>query len=195
MIGVILSLAVCISAPTVAPIPPQGAVVTDWFRRPGCSWCQGNRGVEFAIAAGTAVVSATPGTVAFVGPVGGVPYVVVRVAPHVVIPAMVEGLYAVYGGVGDPLVGKGDSVGAGQVLGRSRTWLYLGFRLGPRRDDRHLDPAPLLGMNRSRSRLVVRGGSGTSLQRRPNPWGHPEARPSTSTKQCSVLPPVVASAR
>jgi murein DD-endopeptidase MepM/ murein hydrolase activator NlpD len=196
MIGAIVALAVCITAPTVVPVPPETAVVTDWFRRPGCSWCQGNRGVEFALPEGTSVVvAATPGKVAFVGGVGGVPYVVVRIADEALAPAPPEGVYAVYGGVDGPSVRKGDRVGAGQMLGRSRAWLYVGFRLGPRRDDRHLDPAPLLGMSRSRSRLVVRGGSGTSLRGRPHPWGHPEARTSTSTKQCSVLPPVVASAR
>lgn len=170
-------------------------MVTDWFRRPGCSWCAGNRGLEFALPAGTPVVAATPGRVAFAGPVGGVPYVVVRIPEEILAPAPAEGLYAVYGGLDESLVAKGDAVGAGQVLGASRAWLYVGFRLGPRRDDRHVDPAPLLRLFRGRSRLVVPRGSGTSLSERPFRRVNPTERPSSTTHQCSVLPPVVASAR
>lgn len=195
MIAALAVLSVCITAPTVVPVPLESAVVTDWFRRPGCSWCSANRGLEMVLPGGLPVVASTPGRVAFVGPVGGVPYVVVRVASDVLDPAPSEGLYAVYGGIDDPAVGKGDPVGAGQVLGRSRPWLYLGFRLGPRRDDRHVDPAPLLGLFRGRSRLVVRGGSATNLSGRPSRRVIPAEQSSSTIHQCSVLPPVVASAR
>lgn len=195
MIAAVLVLSVCITSPSVLPVPPGSAVVTDWFRRPGCSWCSGNRGLEFSLPSGTPVVAATRGRVAFAGPVGGIPYVVVRIPDGILSPAPGEGLYAVYGGLDDVAVAKGDDVGTGQLIGLSRPWLYVGFRLGPRRDDRHVDPAPLLGLTRGRSRLVVPRGSGTSLSERPFRWVKPTERSSSTTRQCSVLPPVVASAR
>jgi murein DD-endopeptidase MepM/ murein hydrolase activator NlpD len=185
------ALSVCLAAPSQPPVSADSAKVIDWFRRPDCSWCSGNRGVEFALAPGTPVVASLPGRVAFVGPVGGLPYVVVRTDPDAVRPSVSEGLYAVYGGVGDPEVSKGGRVAIGQMLGRSRGYLYVGVRLGPRRDGRYLDPAPLLGMVRNRARLVVREPLGTSLRQRPRPWEGPR----NTHHQCSVLPPVVASAR
>ncbi len=175
-----LATVVCLATPAVVPV---AAPVVDWFRPPSCTWCAGNRGLEFAAEPGRRVVAPVSGTVAFVGPVGGVTYVVIRAAGG-------DGVNAVIGGIDAPSVGRGDEVTAGVMVGRAVGSLHLGFRIGPRREGRYVDPAPLLGLGRKPARLVAHDPAPVSLARRP---GHPIR--SSTQRHCSVLPPVVASAR
>jgi len=177
-----LAAVVCLASPAIVPV--EGRVV-DWFRSPACPRCAGNRGLEFVSVPGAAVVAPVAGEVAFSGPVGGVGYIVI-VADE---PA---GLNAVIGGVGDRTVAVGDAVAAGQRLGQASTWLFAGFRLGSRREAGYLDPAPLFGLGRRTARLVAPEPPPVSLRRRSNL----RIRSSfNNQRHCSVLPPVVASAR
>lgn len=171
----------CLGAPAVFPVEGR---VTDWFRPPSCARCAGNRGLEVSAAVGSLVVAPVEGSIEFVGPVGGVNYVVVAAGE----PA---GLRAVVGGVERVGVARGDFVTAGQRLGVVAAALFVGFRVGPRRENRYLDPAPLFGLTRRRARLVAPEPGPVSLPPRPS---HP-TRSEFPTRHCSVLPPVVASAR
>lgn len=176
-----LVAAVCLAAPAVFPVDGR---VTDWFRPPACGRCAGNRGLEVSAVGGSTVLVPVTGNVEFVGPVGGVNYVVVAVSGQ-------SGLRAVLGGVERVAVARGDLVTAGQRLGTAGGAMFVGFRVGPRRDNRYLDPAPLFGLSRRRARLVAPESDPVSLPPRPS---HP-TQPEFPTRHCSVLPPVVASAR
>ena len=183
--------AVCLVSQSVVPVAGH---VTDWFRRPDCGWCAGNRGLEFATEPGAPVHAPVGGTVSFAGPVGGVRYVVIKTAElKTDVAGADEPLFAVLGGVEpDPAaaIARGTEVGAGTPIGRATGWLFVGFRLGPRRDNRYLDPAPLLGIGRKSARLVAPDRLPVSLSRRPGSRTEPR-----NPYHCSALPPVVASAR
>ncbi len=118
-------------------VPPVRAAVVDPFRDPGCSYCPGNRGIEYEPPAGTAVTSAAAGTVSFAGSVANTLYVVVE---HL------DGYRTTYGRLASTSVRRGDMINSGHLIGVTTDRLFFGLRL---RDD-YLDPAPLLG------RIVVR---------------------------------------
>ncbi|MBU6241579.1 MAG: peptidoglycan DD-metalloendopeptidase family protein [Acidobacteria bacterium] len=172
----------CLATPAVVPV--EGRVV-DWFRPPGCAWCSGNRGLEIATTPGGAVVAPVTGTVEFAGPVGGVDYLVISAAEQPL-------LNVVIGGIEGGNVVAGEVVTAGQPIARARTWLYVGFRVGPRRDGRYLDPAGFFGLVRKPARLVAPDPPPVSLTWRSSLRVRPQ---TTHQRHCSVLPPVVASAR
>ena len=139
--------------PALAPLlaascllPPVNAPVVDAFREPSCTWCPGNRGLEYAVAADTAVRAAAAGRVTFRGTVAGVLYVVVEHA---------DGLRATYGRLASTELSTGSTVAQGAVVGRASNALYFGLRRG----DTYIDPAPLLGRLVHRWRLVPTDGS------------------------------------
>ncbi len=133
--------------------PPITAPVIDPFRAPACSYCPGNRGLEYQPATGSQVVAAAAGTVTFTGVVAGVRYVVV---------AQVDGRTATYGRLAVALPAVGTSVQPGQIVGRTTNRFFFGLRQG----DHYVDPAPLLGVLRYRPRLIP---NGDSAPRRPPP--------------------------
>jgi murein DD-endopeptidase MepM/ murein hydrolase activator NlpD len=135
-------------------LPPVSAPVADPFRDPGCEWCPGNRGLQYAAAAGTAVTAAAAGTVTFSGVVAGTRYVVIEHATG--------GLRATYGGLAATVLAAGDVVAAGAVVGRVGG---EGLHFGLRRGEQYVDPAPLLGRLVERPRLVPTDGT----PRRPAP--------------------------
>lgn len=212
MLSAVLAVVLCVA--TTAPAPVAGKV-TDWFRRPQCTWCAGNRGLEFAVGQNTPVRMAWPGTVTFVGPVGGVPYIVVEIDQLAAGIGPGSGgqlaapLYKVMGGVNGALVAPGEAVYPLQVVGDATQWFYVGLRLGSRVESNYLDPAVFFGLTRPRARLispsaarslVAQGESGSSL----SPWLSSRHRPhggmtgatnNSSTRHCTVSLPVVASAR
>ena len=177
------------SAPALAAPcwpPPTEARVSDPYRPPGCAWCPGNRGIEYATPAGTQVRSVAAGTVTFAGDVAGAVYVVVEVA---------NGWRLTYGNLAEREVDRGDTVVAGSMLGRTAGRLHLGLRdrveQGP---DAYLDPTPYLGEWRRRPRLIPTDGSPgraappPTLQCAPH-GGHAATRPvARGTRPDSIEP-------
>jgi len=212
MLSAVFAVVMCVA--NTAPAPVAGKV-TDWFRRPQCTWCAGNRGLEFVVGQNTPVRMSWPGIVTFVGPVGGVPYVVVEIDQVAagIAPErggqMVTPLYEVLGGVNGALVALGEAVNPLQVVGYAHQWFYVGLRLGSRAGGNYLDPAVFFGLTRPRARLVspsvarsfvAQGESGSSLSswlsssHRPHD-GMAGATNKSLTRHCTVSLPVVASAR
>lgn len=130
-------------------LPPVTAPIADVFRAPACQWCPGNRGLEYAVAAGEVVRAAAAGTVTFSGNVAGSFYLVIQHA---------DGLRATYGRLAGSRLAAGDTVPAGAVVGVSAGGLYFGLRRGDQ-DGQYVDPAPLLGRLVERWRLVPTDGS------------------------------------
>ena len=107
-------------------LPTQFAV-SDSFRAPTCTWCAGNRGIEYLTPPQAPVHSATSGVVTYVGSVAGTLYVVVRAA---------NGLLVTHGRLESAVVKAGDRVVVGFRIGNSSSGLYIGVR----RLGAYLDP-------------------------------------------------------
>jgi murein DD-endopeptidase MepM/ murein hydrolase activator NlpD len=126
--------------------PPVASPIVDPFRAPACTYCSGNRGLEYRPAPGSRVVAAAPGVVRFTGIVAGVRYVVVD---------QTDGRSATYGRLASSNVAVAVQVGRGDAVGTTTDRFYFGLRIG----DRYIDPAPFLGVLRYRPRLVPVDGS------------------------------------
>jgi murein DD-endopeptidase MepM/ murein hydrolase activator NlpD len=113
-------------------LPPVPARIVVPFQQPGCLWCPGNRGVDYATPAGTPARSAGAGTVSFAGPVAGAVWVTV---------AHTGGMLTSYGPLRALAVRRGAVVAAGDLLGTTAGSLHFGVRL----DGRYIDPELLLG--------------------------------------------------
>lgn len=100
---------------------PVHLPVVDGFRTPACTWCAGNRGIDYAAETGSAVASVVGGTVTYAGRVAGTGYVVVRSA---------RGVLVTHGGLVTISARRGDSVRAGDVVGGAGEGLYIGVRVG-----------------------------------------------------------------
>jgi len=107
-------------------LPTQFAV-SDSFRAPSCTWCAGNRGIEYLPPQQAPVHSAASGVVTYVGSVAGTLYVVVRAA---------NGVLVTHGRLESAVVKAGDRVVAGFRIGNSSSGLYIGVR----RLGAYLDP-------------------------------------------------------
>jgi murein DD-endopeptidase MepM/ murein hydrolase activator NlpD len=125
---------------------PDVGVVVDPFRAPACTWCAGNRGIEFGVDRNSRVNAAASGTVAFVGEVAGTLYVVVELP---------GGWRHTYGRLAGTRVVPGDVVIAGAEIARTATEFLFGLRVG----DVYTDPAPYLGELAGRARLVPVDGT------------------------------------
>ena len=138
-------------APSAAPPvicwrPPVDAPVADPFRTPACTWCPGNRGIEYVTVVGEPVRAVASGVVTFSGAVAGRRYVVVDVG---------DGYRVTFGDLGATGLRTGDAVVAGTTVGTASESLHLGVRHG----DTYVDPAPLIGRVVARPRLVPADGS------------------------------------
>ena len=107
-------------------LPTQFAVA-DAFREPSCTWCAGNRGVEYVTPPHAPVYSAASGEVTFSGSVAGSKYVVVRGR---------DGVLVTHGRLERVEVKAGDRVASGFRIGISSGALYIGVR----RSGVYLDP-------------------------------------------------------
>ena len=143
MIGMLASLALL--APNCYP-PPGTSPIVDRIRAPACSYCPGNRGLEYEPLAGSRVVAAAAGIVRFSGVVAGVRFLVVEQA---------DGRSATYGRLAAARIVVGTRVRQGDVVGSTSDRFYFGLRQG----DRYVDPALFLGALRHRPRLVPVDGS------------------------------------
>lgn len=143
-------------------ITPVPGPVIEPFVAPACSFCPGNRAIDFATRDVEPVRAPIAGVVHFVGMVGGRGYVTVRTELDLVT---VGGLDSFESGVI-----RGRTVRQGQVLGVARgpeDPVTLSRRAVTDAEV-YLDPTPLLGRlvgAGPRSRLVP--GDGT--RRRPGP--------------------------
>lgn len=122
---------------------PSHLAIVDDFRPPACTWCAGNRGIEFAVEPGTDVVSSADGWVTFAGRVAGTTYVVVRT---------VRGVLVTHGGLSGTSVRQGNRLVAGDTLGTAGDVLYIGVRIG----GRYVDPKSCT-FTRGRPRAVLVG--------------------------------------
>lgn len=140
-------------------IPPVDAPVVEPFVAPACSYCPGHRTIDFASTTthGTTthnvtVVAPIAGRVTFAGEVAGRRFVSVRSGDHTVT----------VGGLGSVVVTAGDTVAAGEAVGRGTT--TGGVTLSMRRDagqptEEYLDPAPFLARRIGRARLIPTDGT------------------------------------
>ncbi len=133
-------------------LPPVVGRVTDPFRPPGCPYCPGNRGLEYATTPGRPVIAAANGSVGFAGSVAGVRYVVIE---HT------GGYRTTYGRLASITVRSGSPVRAGETLGTTGPATYFGLRRG----EIYLDPAPHLARVTPQPRLIPLDGR----DRRPPP--------------------------
>lgn len=107
-------------------LPVQREVV-DRFRPPLTRWGAGNRGWEFDTTEGDPVVAVASGEVFFAGPVAG---------RGVVTLDHGGGLLSSVTGLAEVLVLRGQTVRAGQLIGRAQRGLHLGVRV----DGAYVDP-------------------------------------------------------
>ena len=126
-----------------ALVLPTQFAVTDSFRPPTCTWCAGNRGIEYATTPGAPVHSSASGEVTFVGSVAGTLYVVVR---------STNGVLVTHGRLASTQVSAGDRVSAGFRIGTSSGALYIGVR----RLGAYLDPTTCVASAKNPSGLRPR---------------------------------------
>ena len=150
-----IALGVCLAL-------PSNATVVDPFRAPECARCAGNRGIEYAVPANAVVRSGLRGEVVFVGMVANVRYVVVRASAN-------PQVRVTYGGLADVVVGQGEVLRRGDVLGtmgesyargsgdeRGIARLHLGVRVG----DEYMDPLVVARASAAKPRFRVTLGRG-----------------------------------
>ena len=119
-------------------VPVDGEIIRR-FEAPACPYCAGHRGVTVSTTVGADIVAIADGVVTFAGEVGGLFYVVQRIAPDVRV---------TYGWVS----ASGDSVIEGQLMERGTSIavasesMYLGVRVG----DQYVEPLRFLGLGRVR---------------------------------------------
>jgi murein DD-endopeptidase MepM/ murein hydrolase activator NlpD len=135
-----------VAAPSVVYRPPVDGPIIDHFRPPACSWCPGNRGIDYAVAPGTPVRASAPGVVTFAGAIGDQRFVTVLHA---------DGLRTSYAYLATVAVHAGQAVGHDTVVGTSGATLHFGVRRGAT----YLDPELLFAGWRLVARLVPTNGA------------------------------------
>jgi murein DD-endopeptidase MepM/ murein hydrolase activator NlpD len=157
-----------LSALVLAAVPSRGAASACWappvvgrvadpFRAPACRWCAGNRGIEYAVGAGTSVRAVATGVVTYSGVVAGTRYVVIDIG---------AGRRVTYGRLSSAGVRLGDRVVARTPVGTASGTLFFGLRV----HGAYTDPASLIGVLVGRPRLIPSDGG------RPRPAPPPSFR-------------------
>jgi murein DD-endopeptidase MepM/ murein hydrolase activator NlpD len=123
-------------------MPAAGAVVRGFDARAG-PYGPGHRGIDIAAPVGELVRTPAAGRVVFAGPVAGITWVSVRIAPGVLV---------TLGPVLDPAVGTG-LLRARSPIGRVGSGHGATLHLGLRVDGMYVDPLPYL-LDRPRARLA-----------------------------------------
>jgi len=113
-------------------IPPVDAAIARGFDLPKGQRGPGNRGLDYAVVAGTPVRGAGSGTVTFAGPVAGTVAVTVTHG---------DGLETTYTGMRELYVARGDVIDQGHWLGETDDRFHFGVKL----DDIYVDPQDYLG--------------------------------------------------
>jgi Peptidase family M23/Palmitoyl protein thioesterase len=113
-------------------IPPVDAAIARGFDLPKGQRGPGNRGVDYAVVAGTPVRAAGSGTVSFAGPVAGTVAVTLDHG---------DGLETTYTGMRELYVARGDVIDQGYWLGETHDRFHFGVKL----DDIYVDPQDYLG--------------------------------------------------
>lgn len=162
LIGVVAVVVLAAGQADAAPggaeryAPPVTAPIVDSFRPPPAPWLAGNRGIEFQTEPGALVRTMGPGVVTFSGRVAGRRWVTVR---HP------DGLRSSLGPLLVVLVGVGERVAGGAVVGRAGDRLHLGLR----RRRTYLDPSRYWGR-------IVRHRRVALLRTRPRRGGRTQTR-------------------
>jgi murein DD-endopeptidase MepM/ murein hydrolase activator NlpD len=154
--------AVAVSLATLAPASSSAAAMQPYLRPvrgailrhyepPPTPYAAGHRGIDMEAAAGTPVLAANDGVVAFAGPVGGRLFVSIDHA---------DGIRTTYSFLSAILVKKGQIVNRGEQVAYSGTGdgsspqphLHFGARTG----GDYIDPEPLLvdGLRRDLSQAI-----------------------------------------
>lgn len=144
MVAISLVVAALLGAASLTYVPPVDAPIVEHFRPPSCTWCPGNRGIDYATPPGTTVRASAGGVVTFAGQVGGQLFVVV---------AHADGLRTTYAYLATVTARAGERVSQGSILGTTAATLHFGVRRG----DVYLDPELLFAGGRAVARLVPLG--------------------------------------
>jgi len=113
-------------------IPPVDAAIARGFDLPRGQHGPGNRGLDYAVVAGTPVRAAGSSTVTFAGRVAGTVAVTLDHG---------EGLETTYTGMRELYVARGDTIDQGHWLGETGDRFHFGVKL----DDVYVDPRGWLG--------------------------------------------------
>ncbi|MDQ3957795.1 MAG: peptidoglycan DD-metalloendopeptidase family protein, partial [Actinomycetota bacterium] len=106
--------------------PPVDGPVVERFREPATKWGEGHRGIDYAVARGTAVRAAAAGDVAFAGQVAGILAVTID---HGVVQTTYSSLATVDVTEGQH-VGRGHWIGsAGSAHPGGSDGLHLGVKI------------------------------------------------------------------
>ena len=134
MTNVFIRACVVLAASVPLPVFPVSGTVVEGFQAPTCIRCAGHRGVTFATAPHSPVVAVRDGVVTFVGEVAHHTYVVVHIAPQVLV---------TYGWlVANPDLRTGMAIHQGTPLGVTGERFYLGVRVA----GQYVEPLRYLGL-------------------------------------------------
>ena len=120
-------------------VPPVDAPVIVRFVEPAHRWAPGHRGIDYAVASGTAIRAAAAGTVTYAGEVGG--YLAVTIDHGL-------GMQTTYTVLRDVTVERGQQVAQGTWIGHTASTHPNGppgLHFGVKLEGEYVDPTGLLG--------------------------------------------------